>query len=60
MLAKNRSELEKQNREILWQIVFAVEFQAKQGLSFIGHEGDKVNFTYQSINSGNFIDNAYI
>ena len=26
MLAKNGSELEKQNREILWQIVFAVEF----------------------------------
>jgi len=35
--------------------VLAVEFLDKPGLSFRGHEKDKVNFTDQSVNRGNYI-----
>ena len=41
----------KENTEILWQIVIAVEFLAKQG--FRGHRDDKVDFTNKDMNRGN-------
>ena len=40
----------KTNTEILWQIVMAVEFLAKQGLAFSGHRDDKVDFTNEDMN----------
>ena len=45
----------KENNEILRQIVMAVEFIAKQGLAFRGHRDDKVDFTNEDMNRGNFV-----
>ena len=45
----------KENTEILRQIVMAVDFVAKQGLGFRGHRDDKVDFTNEDMNRGNFI-----
>ena len=45
----------KENTEILRQIVMAVEFLAKQGLAFRGHRDDKIDFTNEDMNRGNFI-----
>ena len=33
----------------------AVDFVAKQGLGFRGHRDDKVDFTNEDMNRGNFI-----
>ncbi|KAL5516510.1 hypothetical protein EMCRGX_G001862 [Ephydatia muelleri] len=44
-----------ENKEILRHIVMAVEFLAKQGLSFRGHRDDRVDFGVMDDNKGNFI-----
>ena len=44
-----------ENKEILRQIVLAVEFLAKQGLAFRGHRDDHVDFSSYEINRGNFV-----
>ena len=36
-------------------LVLAVEFLAKQGLPFRGHRDDKVDFSIEDVNRGNFI-----
>ena len=52
---KQRVQQEEENKEILRQIVLAVEFLAKQGLPLRGHRDDKVDFANEHINRGNFI-----
>ena len=54
-LMKQNVQQEEENKEILRQIVLAVEFLAKQGLPLRGHRDDKVNFANEDINRGNFI-----
>ena len=54
-LLKQQAEQEQQNKEILCQVVLAVEFLAKQGLPFRGNKDDKVDFADESVNRGNFI-----
>ena len=44
-----------ENKEILRQIILAVEFLAKQGLAFRGHRDDRVDFSSYEINKGNFV-----
>ena len=44
-----------ENKEILRQIVSAVEFLAKQGLDFRSHRDDRVDFFSYEINRGNFV-----
>ena len=44
-----------ENKEILRQIVLAVEFLAKQSLSFRGHRDDRVDFSSYETNRGNFV-----
>ena len=44
-----------ENKEILRQIVLAVEFLAKQSLAFRGHRDDRVDFSSYEINRGNFV-----
>ena len=44
-----------ENREILRCTVLAVEYLAKQGLSFRGHRDDKVDYSVSDANRGNFI-----
>ena len=44
-----------ENREVLRCIVLAVEYLAKQGLSFRSHRDDKVDFSASDANRGNFI-----
>ena len=44
-----------ENKHILSQIVLTVEFLAKQGLPLRGHRDDKVDFTREDKNRGNFI-----
>ena len=46
---------DKQANEILRHIVMAVEFLAKQGLSFRGHRDDRVDFGVVDDSKGNFI-----
>ena len=43
------------NKEILWQIVLAVEFLVKQSLAFRGHRDDRIDFSSYEINRGNFV-----
>ena len=54
-LMKQQEELAKENKHILQQIILAIEFLAKQGLSFRGHRDDKVDFTTEDLNRGNFV-----
>ena len=54
-LMKQKVQQEEENKEILRQIVLAVEFLAKQALPLRGHRDDKVDFTNKDINRGNFI-----
>ena len=44
-----------ENKEILRQIILAVEFLAKQGLAFRGHHDDRVDFSSYEINRENFV-----
>ena len=43
------------NKHILRQFVLAVEFLAKQALPFRGHHEDKVDFSVEDMDRGNFI-----
>eukprot|EP00731_Ephydatia_muelleri_P027602 Em0019g475a len=45
----------KENKEILRQLVMAVEFLAKQALPFRGHRDHNVDFSNEDINRGNFV-----
>ena len=55
LLLRQQSERSHNNREILREFVRAVEFLAKQGLSFRGHHDSKVDFSEEESNKGNFI-----
>ncbi len=52
---KQQNKQEQTNKDILRLIVIAVEFLAKQGLPFRGNNDDKVDFSDESINRGNFV-----
>ena len=54
LLRKKETQAE-ENKEVLRLIVLAVEFLAKQGLPFRGNYEDKVDFSCENINRGNFI-----
>ena len=54
-LLHQSNQLAEENKHVLSQIVLAIEFLAKQGLSFRGHRDDKVDFSDDSSNRGNFI-----
>ena len=54
-LLKQQEELATENKVVLRHIVRAVEFLAKQGLSFRGHHDDRVDFSSEDVNRGNFI-----
>ena len=46
---------QEENKTVLREIVSAVEFLAKQGLPLRGHRDDKVDFSNENVNRGNFI-----
>ena len=54
-LLKQSDQLADENKHILCQIILAVEFLAKQGLPFRGHRDDKVDFSSEDTNRGNFV-----
>ena len=55
LMVKQSEELTDENKHILSQIILAVEFLAKQGLAFRGHRDDKVDFSSDKTNRGNFV-----
>ena len=54
-LLQQGNHLAEENKHILTQIVLTVEFLSKQGLPFRGHRDDKVDFSQEDTNRGNFI-----
>ena len=54
-LMKDREQQASENKHILRQMILAIEFLAKQGLPFRGHRDDKVDFSVEDVNRGNFI-----
>ena len=50
-----QNQQSEENKEIVRQIVLAVEFLVKHNLPFRGHRDDKVKFATADINRGNFI-----
>ena len=54
-LMRERDQQASENKHVLSQIILAVEFLAKQGLPFRGHRDDKVDFSTEDVNRGNFI-----
>ena len=54
-LLKQSDQLADENRHTLCQIIRAVEFLAKQGLPFRGHQDDKVDFSCEDTNRGNYV-----
>ena len=54
-LMKEKDQQASENKHILRQIILAVEFLAKQALPFRGHRDDKVDFSIEDANRGNFI-----
>ena len=54
-LMKQQQQLAEKNKEVLRQIVLAVEFLANQSLPFRGHCDDKVDFSCDDTNRGNFV-----
>ena len=54
-LLKQQEQQASTNREILHQIIYSVEFLAKEGVAFQGHRDNKVDYSDTSINRGNFI-----
>ena len=46
-LMKDREQQASENKHVLRQIILAVEFLAKQGLSFRGHHDNKVDFPWK-------------
>eukprot|EP00118_Oscarella_pearsei_P012311 m.89759 g.89759 ORF g.89759 m.89759 type:complete len:89 (+) comp36624_c0_seq4:958-1224(+) len=56
LLLSIKDKYENENKEVLRQIVKAVEFLGKQNLSFRGHRDDKVDFEEKlKTNRGYFI-----
>lgn len=49
---KQKAEHEDENKEVLRNVV---EFLAKQGLPFRGHRDDKIDFSSNEVNRGNFL-----
>lgn len=54
-LSKQQEQQAEKNREILRQVVYGLEYLAKQVLPFRGHREDKADFSDCSVNRGNFI-----
>ena len=55
-LMSERDQQANENKHVLRQIILlAVEFLAKQALPFRGHRDDKVDFSIEDANRGNFI-----
>ena len=54
-LMRGRDQQASENKHVLSQIIRAVEFLAKQGLPFRGHRDDKVDFSTEDVNRGNFV-----
>ena len=54
-LLRQSDQLAEENKHILSQIILAEGFLAKQGLAFRGHRDDKVDFSNEDTNRGNFI-----
>jgi hypothetical protein len=54
-LMKVREQQVDENKHILRKVVLAVEYLAKQALPFRGHHDDKVDFSVEDTNRGNFI-----
>lgn len=54
-LLREGDKLAEENKHILCQIISAVEFLAKQGLTSRGHRDDKVDFSSEDTNRGNFV-----
>lgn len=54
-LIMEREQQIEENKHILRKVVLAVEFLAKQALPFRGNHDDKVDFSVENINRGNFI-----
>ena len=52
---KERNQLTCENKHVLLQIIFAVEFLAKQALPFRGYRDDKVDLSIEDSNRGNFV-----
>ena len=52
---RERDQQASENKYVLSQIILAVEFLAKQGLPFRGHWDNKVDFSIEDVNRGNFI-----
>ena len=52
---KQKAVQEEENKEVLRQIVLAIEFLAKQGLTLRGHCDDRVDFANEDVNRGNLI-----
>ena len=52
---KDREQQVSENKHVLHEIILAVEFLVKQGLSFRGHCDNKVDFSVEDVNRGNFI-----
>lgn len=54
-LMKCKDQLADENKHILKQIILATEFLAKQGLPLRRHRDDKVDFSVDDVNRGNFV-----
>ena len=52
---RERDQQASEDKHVLSQIILAVEFLSKQGLPFREHRDDKVDFSTEDINRGNFI-----
>ena len=52
LFMKHQGQLAEKNKDILRQIVLAVEFLTKQGLSFRGCRDDRVNYGINRVNYG--------
>ena len=55
ILLRQSDQLADENKHILCQIILAVEFLAKQGLPFRGHQDDKIDISCEDTNRGNFV-----
>ena len=54
-LMRAREQQMEDNKHVLCQIVLAIEFLAQQARPFRGHCDDKVDFSVEGTNRGNFV-----
>ena len=45
-----QNQMTEENKHILFRVILAAEFLAKQGLPFRGHRDDTVDFSSEEIN----------